>query len=1030
MNMSTWAIRNPVPSLALFLVLFVVGLVSFRQLPVTQFPNIDIPIITISVVQSGAAPSEIASQIVKPIEDAVVDVTGVKHVTATATDSSALITIEFAIETDTDRALNDIKDAVAGVRSELPESVTEPVVKRLDVTGQAILTYAVSDPTRSVDELTYLVDEIVARDLATGKGVGKVESFGSADREIHVELEPDRLLALGITAADVSNQLRARNVDIGGGRGELAGQEFSIRALGSADTVSELAATPISLSSDRKVRLSDLGAVVDGASEQRTFAMLDGQSVVAFGVFRATGASDLVAGDSAKEKLAEIVEEYPNVTFSLIDDATVYTEGNYASAMDTLYEGAALAIFVVFLFLRNWRATIITAIALPLSIIPTFIVMQGLGFTLNTVSLLGITLVTGILVDDAIVEIENIVRHIQMGKPAYEASEEAAGEIGLTVIAISFTIVAVFAPVSFMSGIAGQYFKQFGLTVAVAVLFSLLVARLITPMMAAYFLKDGIVAEEERDGWIMRTYMAVLRWTLRNRTVTLFAGLAIFALSIFSATLLPTEFVPPSDVGRSSISLELPPGSTLKDTQESSDRIATILEQIPEVRSVFVNGGGSGSITKAEIVVNYGQKNERERSSFAIERDVQKLLADIPDVRLDLLNQNGARDISINVLGDSEQAASAAAQTLAGEMGGLPSVGNVSTSAALTRPEIQIRPKPELAAQLGITASALATTIRIATIGDTEANLAKFNTGERQIPIVVRLEEEARRDLFKMAGQRIPSSSGKPVPLGVVAELALSTGPSSIERYDRQYRTSVEADLADGALLGPATEAINALPVAQNMPEGTSIQSAGDAEVMGEVFSSFGLAMGAGVLLVYVVLVLLFSSFITPITILLSLPLAIGGAIFALYVTDNAIGLSVVIGFLMLMGIVTKNAIMLVEFALEAMKGGVDRAEAMLDAGHKRARPIVMTTIAMTAGMVPSALAFGIGGEFRSPMAVAVIGGLLVSTMLSLLFVPSLFSVIDTAKVGARRMLVTVLGANQRAGPNTEENAGTLSGNE
>jgi hydrophobe/amphiphile efflux-1 (HAE1) family protein len=1012
MNMSTWAIRNPVPSLALFLVLCIVGMVSFARLPVTQMPNIDIPIVTISVSQPGAAPSEIVSQIIKPIENAVSDINGVKHVVATATDSSATITIEFALETDTDRALNDVNDAIAGVRGDLPESITDPVVKRVDVTGQAILTYAVTDPTKSAAELSYFVDEVVGRTLSTASGVGKVTSFGAADREILVELDPERLLSLRITASDVNVQLRAKNVDVGGGRGELAGQEYSIRALGSADNLAALAATPISMPSGPTVRLDDLGTVSDGNSEQRSFAVFDGRPVVAFGVFRATGASDLVAADSAKEKLVEIITKYPNVTFSLIDDATIYTEGTYASAMETLYEGAGLAILVVFLFLRNWRATLITAVALPLSVIPTFIVMQYLGFSLNTVSLLGITLVTGILVDDAIVEIENIVRHIQMGKPAFEASEEAASEIGLTVIAISFSIVAVFAPVSFMSGIAGEFFKQFGLTVAVAVLFSLLVARLITPMMAAYFLRDGIAPEVEKDGFIMRTYMNILRWTLGHRTVTMVIGLGIFAVSIFSATLLPTEFSPPSDTGRASISIELPPGSSLAETRAASLQITQLISTIPEVKNVFVDGG-SGSITKATITVNFGQKGDRERSSFEIEDAIKALLADVPDLRLNLMNENGTRDIAISVLGDNEAAAAAAAKELARQINILPTIENASTSAAMSRPEIQITPKPQLAAELGITAVDLAATIRIATIGDSGPNVAKFNTGERQIPIIVRLSENVRQDLSRMAGQRIRSSTGVQIPLGVVATLALASGPSTIERYDRQYRTSVQADLTNGALLGPASAAVATVPIALKMPEGTSIQSAGDAEVMGEIFSSFGLAMGAGILLVYVVLALLFSSFITPISILLSLPLAIGGAIFALYIHGSGIGLSVIIGFLMLMGIVTKNAIMLVEFAIKGIKNGLDRDHAILESGHKRARPIIMTSIAMVAGMVPSALAFGIGGEFRAPMAVAVIGGLMLSTLLSLLFVPSLFSVINSLKNRTRRGLVTVLGANQ-----------------
>ncbi len=1009
MNMSTWAIRRPVPSLALFLVLVIVGLVGFARLPVTQFPNIDIPIVTIGIAQPGAAPSEIANQIIKPVESAVSDVSGVNHVSATATDGFANITIEFDLEVDTDRALNDIKDAVAGVRGELPESITEPNVQRLDVTGLPILTFAVSDPTRSIEDLSHFVDEIVARKLTGANGIGKVERIGGGDQAIEVELDPDRLLALGLTASDVNNQLRQNNIDLGGGSGDLAGQEFSIRALGSAATINDLAATPITLGGGGAVRLDDLGRVFEGAADAATFAMFNGQPVVAFGVFRATGASDLTAGDNAKERIADLSAAYPNATFTLIDDATTYTNSTYHSAMETLYEGAALAVIVVFLFLKNWRATIITAVALPLSIIPTFIVMQYLGFSLNTVSLLGITLVTGILVDDAIVEIENIVRHIHMGKPAYEASEEAASEIGTTVIAISLTIVAVFAPVSFMSGIAGQYFKQFGLTVAVAVLFSLLVARLITPMMAAYFLRDGIEPEEEKDGFVMRNYMRILDWTLHHRLVTLIIGVGIFVGSIFSATILPTEFVPPSDTGRASVSIELPPGSLMDQTRAVSREVTSIIRTIPEVQTVFVDGLS----TTATVRIGFGSKTLRDRSSFEIIDELDLLLNDVPDVRLFVLSENGTRDLQISVLGDDVNATAAAAQALADQMNALPEIQDALSQASLVRPEIQITPKAELAAEMGVTSAALASTIRIATIGDTSGNVAKFNASDRQIPIIVRLEQDVREDLFRMAGLRIPSTNGAPVPLSVVADVALSTGPTSIKRYDRQYRTSVEADVAEGFFLGEATSAVNALPITLDMPEGTEIQAGGDAEVMGEIFTQFGLAMGAGILLVYVVLVLLFSSFMTPITILMSLPLAIGGAIFALYIYGAGIGLSVVIGFLMLMGIVTKNAIMLVEFAMEAMKGGANTTNAMLEAGHKRARPIIMTTIAMTAGMVPSALAVAEGGEFRAPMAIAVIGGLLLSTVLSLLFVPSLFSVVDGGRQRLLRGLVTVLGANQ-----------------
>ncbi|MFB2530545.1 efflux RND transporter permease subunit [Paracoccus sp. p4-l81] len=1013
MNFATWSIRNPVPPIALFLVLLIVGLVSFRSLPVTHFPNIDLPIVSVTIAQPGAAPSELVGQVAQPVEDAIYGVAGVRHVHTTTSDSLAAITVEFELATDSDRALNDVKDAVASVRSDLPESISEPVIKRLDVTGMPILNYAVRDPSRSIEELSRLVDDVIARELQTIAQVGKVSRIGGAAREIKVELDPDRLLAHGLTAAEVSQQLRGRNIDLGGGRGDLAGSEYSIRALGAAPSVAALAATPIAIAGGRTIPLDSLGSVRDGGAEARSFALLDGTPVVAFSVQRASGASDLSAATGARERLAQLSERYPGLEISLIDDMTVFTRANFDKAMETLYEGAALAVIVVFLFLRNWRATLIAAVALPLSIIPTFFVIHQLGFTLNMISLLGITLVTGILVDDAIVEIENIVRHIQMGKSAYDASEHAATEIGLTVIAISFSIVAVFAPVSFMGGIAGQYFKQFGLTVAISVLFSLLVARIVTPMMAAYLLRNADTLHEPEDGWLLTRLMRLLGWTLRHRLLTLLAGLAIFAGSIYSATLLPTEFAPPADMGKSVLEIELPPGATLAENAAMSRQLSARIQALPFVKQVFVEGG-SGDVTKSRLIVDYGPAHDRDDTSFELQRRLQDQLADVPDLRVTFRREDGQSDVTISVLGDTEAAATAAAEGLVRAMSGLPQLEGVTSAAALRRPEIRITPKPEIAAQLGISASTLAQTLRVATLGDSEANLAKFSSGDQQIPIMVRLSDEARADLRQVQNLRLPSTAG-PVPLAAVADIGFAVGPAQISRYDRRFKTEVTANLAPGALLGPAMTAIMALPEAgPAMPPGTQIQSAGDAEVMAEVFGAFGTAMGAGILLVYVVLVLLFASFVTPITILLSLPLAIGGAILGLFVTGHSISLAVVIGFLMLMGIVTKNAIMLVEFAKSAMDRGTPKTAAILDAVHKRARPIVMTTIAMTAGMIPSALGTGEGGNFRAPMAIAVIGGLVLSTLLSLVFVPSLFSVIDGAEQRLRRLFGRVLGTGRR----------------
>ncbi len=997
-NFSAWAIRNPVPPILLFTVLCLLGIISFMRLPVTKFPNIDVPVIAVQVTQGGATPAELETQVTKEIEDAVANITGVKHVASTVTDGSSVTAVEFRLEIDTDRAVNDVKDAIDRIRADLPRTIDEPIVSRIDVEGQSILSYAASSPGMTLEQLSWHVDDVVKRQLLGLKGVGKVERYGGVNREIRIQLDPDRLLAFGITAAEVNRQVRATNVDLGSGRGEVAGQEQAIRVLAGARRVETLAATKIDLSAGRQVRLSDLGKVIDDASEQRSFGRLNGEPVVSLGIFRSKGASEITTRDTVEKRLSELRTQYPDITLTKIDDAVAYTAGNYASAMETLIEGSVLAVIVVFLFLKNMRATLISAIALPLAAIPTFAIIYMLGFSLNLVSLLAVTLVTGILVDDAIVEIENIVRHMNMGKSPYRASLEAADEIGLAVIAISLTIVAIFVPVSFMGGIAGQYFKQFGLTVAAAVLISLLVARLITPMMAAYLLKP-VKEEPPVDGPLMRAYTRFLSATLRVRYLTLVAGVALFSASIWATGMLPSGFIPEEDQSRVVISTELPPGSTLAETRDTTDRMVVVLKSIPEVRSVFVLGGtsptGQLEIRRAALTIQLLRKSERARTQKQLEEVISQKLADIPDTRSWFVNDRGERELSFNMLSSDGAALAKAVGKLEGALRAVPGLRNVAAEAALERPEILVVPKFEEAAKLGVSVEQISETIRVATIGDVEFNLAKFNAGDRQVPIRVQLEETTRTDMKRIEQLRITNTTGKQIPLTAVADVKFSQGPSAINRYDRKRSAKIGTDLMPGLALSVGRERFLKAVEEQKLPADVGLQASGDAEIQDEVANGFITAMGTGLMLVLGVLILLFSSVTQPITILLSLPLSFGGVVVGLLATNNAVTMPVYIGLLMLMGIVTKNAIMLVDFGVERMKEGMERTEAIIDAGRKRARPIVMTTLAMVAGMLPSAMAYGEGGEFRAPMAIAVIGGLLVSTVLSLIFVPSFFTVMD-----------------------------------
>jgi hydrophobe/amphiphile efflux-1 (HAE1) family protein len=1001
LNISAWAIRQPVPSLVLFIVLLILGVMSFRTLPVERFPNIDFPLLSITVTQAGASPSELEKQVTQRVEDAVAALTGVKHITSTITDGVSVTSIEFQLGTDTDRAVNDAKDAIARIRAELPRTIDEPITQRIDVAGLPIMTFAASAPGMTIEELSWFIDDTIARQLQAVRGVAQVRRVGGVDREIRVSLDPDRLLALGVTAGDVSNQLRITNVDVAGGKSEIGGRQQTIRALASAITVERLAATPITLPGGRRVRLDEIGAVTDSYEEPKYFARLNGQEVVGFNISRAKGASDVVVSELVDKRIAELMAAHPNVKVAKVDNPVAYTQGNYDSTMHTLIEGSLLAVFVVFLFLRDLRATLMAAIALPLSILPTFWAMEALGFSLNLVTLLGLTLVTGILVDDAIVEIENIVRHMRMGKSAYRAALEAADEIGLAVIAITFTIVAVFMPVSFMGGIAGQYFRQFGITVAAAVLFSLLVARLITPMLSAYFMRSH-GDEDLREGWLLRNYTRLIGWSVRHRIVTVTLGLFIFAGSIYSMQLLPSGFLPAEDASRILIAAELPPGSRLDDMKETSDEITAMLRTRPEVRDVFVDGGrilgiagGGEEVRKATFVVNLVNKDDREITQRALEHVFTAELGKLPDVRAWVINENGERGLSLIVTGSDDAAVNETAPKIVSEMKKVPELNNVVSNSALDRPEFRFIPRQEVSADLGVSTEALSEAIRIATIGDVDANLAKFNAGDRQVPIRVQLDERARTDRQMLEALKIRTGAGAAVPLVTVAAIEVGQGPSSIDRYDRQRRIIIGADLIGTDALGKAIENVMQLPIVKNLPQGVQLKQAGDAEVMGEIFESFGYAMGAGLMMVYSVLILLFGSFLQPLTILFSLPFSIGGAIFALLITGQPFSFPVVIGVLMLMGIVTKNAIMLVDFAIEEIAAGVPRYEAIVDAGRKRARPIVMTTIAMAGGMLPSAMAMGSGGEFRAPMAIAVIGGLLLSTLLSLIFVPAVFVLMD-----------------------------------
>ncbi|MGP3723510.1 efflux RND transporter permease subunit [Cereibacter sphaeroides] len=1049
MNFSAWSIRNPVAPLLGFVLLMVLGWQAFNTLPITRFPNIDVPLVAVTVDQAGAAPAEMETQVTKEIEDAVAGVTGVKNITSTVVDGRSTTVVEFRMEVPTEKAVQDTKDAIDQIRGDLPGGIEAPIVTRIDVEGQAIMTFAVSSPNMTIEELSWFVDDTITRALQGKPGIGRVDRYGGAEREIRVELDPVKLDSFGITAPQVNTQLRATNANLGSGRAELGQGEQAIRVLGDAATAGRLAATTIALPSGRFVRLSDLGEVVDSYEELRSFSRFNGEPVVTFAVFRAKGASEVSVAETVNAVLADLARAHPEVRAELVDDTVFYTYGNYEAALHTLLEGALLATLVVLAFLRNWRATFIAAVALPLSAVPTFWVMDLLGFSLNLVSFLAITLATGILVDDAIVEIENIARHIRMGKSPYRAAIDAADEIGMAVIATSLTIVAVFVPVSFMPGIPGQYFAQFGLTVAISVLFSLLVARLITPMMAAYLMRSKDADEKSHgDGFIMRGYLGLVRQTLRFRYLTLLAAIGVFAVSMFFMLRIPGSFIPPEDVSRIPLSVELAPGSSLDETDRTTQAILDRIRDVKGVENVFVLGGasptGERDIRRAAVTVLLEKLDHRlsyrivtlagrlplvgpfvpqmtpegrVRPQNEIEAEIFARIADVPDARAFKLNDRGERDLSFSILSSSEADLNTAVARLESALRGDPLLADVASEGALPRPELQITPRGDEAARLGVTTAQIAEIVRVATIGDIDASLAKVSLDGRQIPVRVQLATAARGDLARIAALKVTTASGAQVPLSAVADIRIAEGPSVVDRLNRERRATIGANLPVGVALGTASARFKEITESVELPPTVRIQEAGDAEVQQELMTSFGNAMILGLMLVLTVLILLFRSVLQPFTILFSLPLAIGGVAAALILTGSALSMPVLIGILMLMGIVTKNAILLVDFAVEMRARGMDRFSAILEAGHKRARPIVMTSIAMSAGMLPSALGVGEGGPFRAPMATAVIGGIIVSTVLSLVIVPSFFLIMDDLSRLFARLFRGISGAREEEAP-------------
>jgi len=1007
LRVSAWAIKNPIPVAVVFIALIIAGVGCYLGLPVKQFPNVSFPAVVVTVTQSGAAPGEMETQITRPVEDAVASISNVKTIRSSVVQGASTTTIEFELGEDLQKVTDEVRSKIDQVRQQLPREVDEPTVTRLEIDSAPIITYAVAAPAMSNTELSWFVDDTVTRALQGQKGVAQVARVGGVGREINILIDPDRMAAFGVTAPQLNTALANFSLDAPGGRALVGGREQTLRVLGAAQTLDELRALTIPTASGRYVKLTDVAEVGQGAGEERGFARLDGKPVVAFQVMKTKESSDVQVEERVTKAIDRLQAAQKGVTFTKIYSTVDDTRASFAATEHTLLEGMLLASLVVFLFLREWRATLITAIAMPVSLIPTFAFMALVGFSLNVVTLLALTLVIGILVDDAIVEIENIEKRVSRGQRPYAAAMEGADAIGLAVVATTFSIVAVFVPVSYMPGTPGQFFKEFGLTVAVAVLFSLVVARFLTPLLAAYFLKPTKEPHPRKP--LSGLYRRSLDWALDHKFLAfVLGGLITFgslvgAGFLASIGVLAVGFQPPGNANYYYLKVQGPPGATTLDMDRTVQAITRTFRQREETAHVFAQvgsnigtgWGGQSSADVRDATITIVLHDKRDLRVTEIKQAVRASLRDIPDARVNLQSDWGAADVQMILTSEDGAALERAALQLERDMRKLKTVADPRPSSPPSGPEILIRPRAAEAARLGVSSADIATAARVATVGDIDANVAKMTQGERRVPIRVRLPRDSRGDLEAIKALLLPTKSGGFTRLDTVADVSFEAGPAKIDRFGRKRQLTVEADLAGGAQLGQALNEVNNTPTMKKLPAGVTPAAAGDQEAFVELFTGFAVALLSAIGLVYGVLVLLFRSFFKPVTILSALPLAISGALAALVVTGQSLSMPSLIGFLMLMGLAAKNSILLVEYVIEEERAGVSQRQAILDACRERARPIIMTTLAMMAGMLPTALGLGKGSEFRQPMAVAVIGGLITSTVLSLVLVPVVYEIID-----------------------------------
>jgi len=1012
------SVKRPVFATMAVMALVVLGVVSYPEIGVDLFPRVDFPIVTITTHLNGASPEVIDVDITDRIEGAVNTINGVKSITSSSTEGDSRVTVEFVLERNIDLAVQDVREKVALIRNKLPADIDEPRIAKVDPDAAAVLFLNLSGQ-KTVKELSTYVDEVLKEQLQRINGVGDVQLWGLRLRQIRVWLDADKLRAYGIAAKDVMGALQRQNVELPGGRIESLSKEYTVKVKGEFTNISEINDLVVAYDKGAPVRLKDIGKAEDGMEEKRTMVRYNGVPAVAMGVQKQSGTNTVAVVNLVKTEIEKIRKTLPpGMSLNIAMDQSTFIRRSIDEVQKHLILGSFFAVLAVFIFLRNIRTTLISAVALPVSIIATFALIRFFGFTFNNMTMLALTLSVGLLIDDAIIVIENIYRHVEEGMAPREASTFATSEIGLAVMATTFAIVAIFLPVAFMKGIIGRFFIQFALTVVFSVLVSLLVSFTLTPMLASIFLKrialrrgnSGTDAAAKPRGrfadWFERGYNKIedgyrplLAFSLRHRGVMLIGALMLFVGSLYMTTFIGKEFIPPEDQGQFIVRLEAPIDYSIDKADEFFAPAEKILRETPEIVAVYYRLGLGGAVNRAIMMTRLVPKAERKKSQEELKKEIRTKLRKFPGLKVSAedvsLIGGGQRQVPIqySIRGRDLTELQTYARQISGEFSKLPGIVDVDTSLEMGKPELKVFIDRDKAADLGVDVATIAEAVNLLISGETEVTKYKDESRGKRYDLRIRLNAEERRDPDDLSKLYVRARDGRLVELRNLVRIQEGGGPSVINRVDRQRAISLFAGL-EGKPLGQAVEELNGI-AGKILPADYLPKYQGTAETMGESFKYLMFALILGVIMAYMVLAAQFESFVHPFTVLLAMPLSFIGAFSALLITGNTLNIFSFIGLILLMGLVKKNAILLVDYTNVLRGRGVPRREAILQAGPVRLRPILMTTFAMVFGMLPVAFGVGEGSETRSPMGIAVIGGLLTSLFLTLVVVPAAYDLFD-----------------------------------